>query len=231
MVLGRSPVPGNDFIRHGKIIAIHGLAGILLCLGTVSPGIGGQSGKISSSDGWVFDSAVHKGELYHQDIDGSRFPAVMMATTFDVSSDRVFAVVTDHDHFAEFIPNVVKSRIIRHEGNNQWVFHHLHFSRLIADRVYLMKSTGIGNHPQEGGYLVEWGLSEMKFPDVDLSLGLRPKAFSGFWEIRSADDGTSTEARYAVHSDPGGYIPGWLVTRMTDRYIQQVVAAVRKRLD
>ena len=41
----------------------------------------------------------------------------------------------------------------------------------------------------------------------------------------------STEAHYAVHSDPGGIVPGWLVTGMTERYIQQVVEAVRHRLE
>jgi hypothetical protein len=33
-----------------------------------------------------------------------------------------------------------------------------------------------------------------------------------------------------VHSDPGGIIPDWLVTRMTDRYIQEVIMALRRRL-
>jgi hypothetical protein len=40
------------------------------------------------------------------------------------------------------------------------------------------------------------------------------------------ENGLATEARYAVHSDPGRFIPDWLVVKMTDRYIQQVIAAV-----
>jgi hypothetical protein len=77
---------------------------------------------------------------------------------------------------------------------------------------------------------VEWVLSDEIFPGVDLSAGVRPQAFAGFWEIQPGRDADSTEARYAVHSDPGGLVPGWLVSTMTDRYAIQVVQAIRARL-
>jgi hypothetical protein len=34
-----------------------------------------------------------------------------------------------------------------------------------------------------------------------------------------------------VYSDPGGLSPAWLVTRMTERYVQQLIIAIRKHLN
>jgi hypothetical protein len=34
---------------------------------------------------------------------------------------------------------------------------------------------------------------------------------------------------YSIHLDPGGALPSWLVTPMMNRYLAQVVEAVRTR--
>ena len=140
---------------------------------------------------------------------GSAIPQVMIATRFAAPADAVYAVVTDYAHFAEFIPDVAESRIIREADGVQWVFHRLHFAGPVADRVYVMRSVGsVG----AAAYRVEWSLSPEAPPAG--AQGISPRQFSGFWELRPTTDGKATEARYAVHSDPGGRIPAWLVTRI-----------------
>ena len=114
--------------------------------------------------------------------------------------------------------------------SRQWVFHHLHFGGPAADRVYVIESSDVASRPPEQHYRVEWKLSDRHFPVLDRAAGVRPDAFSGFWDLRPLDGGTATQAVYDVHSDPGGMIPGWLVTAMTDRYIQHVITALRRRL-
>lgn len=128
--------------------------------------------------------------------------------------------------YEDFIPDVAESRIIRAAGDVQWIFHRLHFAGPVADRVYVMRS--VGRTTGTGAYRVEWALAPEAVPAGEQ--GIAPRQFSGFWELRTADDGKTTAARYAVHSDPGGRIPVWLVSRMTDRYVREVVRAVRARL-
>jgi hypothetical protein len=57
--------------------------------------------------------------------------------------------------------------------------------------------------------------------------GVIPPAFSGFWELTPSANGTATEAVYSIHLDPGGALPSWLVTPMMNRYLAEVVEAVR----
>jgi hypothetical protein len=171
-----------------------------------------------------------EGRLYHRDVPGSSLPEAMIVTRLDASPGRVFALVTNYDRFAEFIPNVVESRVLEQNGARTWVFHHLHFGGPVADRVYVIESSDASSRPLVHHYRVEWRLSARHFPVLDRASGVRPQAFSGFWDLRPLGDGASTQAAYAVHSDPGGMIPRWLVTAMTDRYIREVITALRRRL-
>lgn len=185
----------------------------------------GTAAHTTDVQGWRAVGATPEGRVHHRPMPGSAIPQVLIATRFAAPADAVYAVVTDYAHFAEFIPDVAESRIIREAGNVQWVFHRLHFAGPVADRVYVMRSVG---SVDAAGYRVEWSLSPESPPAG--AQGISPRQFSGFWELRPTTDGKATEARYAVHSDPGGRIPAWLVTRMTDRYVREVVSAVRGRL-
>jgi len=179
---------------------------------------------------WQLIADTGQGRLYHRDVADSSLPEAMIVTRLDAAPGRVFALVTDYDHFAEFIPDVAESRVLARDGERSWVFHHLHFGGPVADRVYVIESRDAVNRPTEMRYRVEWKLAGRHFPELDRTSGVRPRAFAGFWDLQPIEGGTSTQAAYAVHSDPGGMIPGWLVTAMTDRYIRQVITALRRRL-
>ena len=221
-----SPTGGKCFLaclkRAGHFTCL--VSGLFLAVP-----VAGEGADIDA-DGWRLVETIAAGQIYHREVEGSSVPWAMLVTTFDTPPERVHEVVVDYDHFADFIPNVFKSRVLAHEGKSQWVYHHLQFSSPITDRVYLIISTDRECRVQQPCYRVEWELDDRSFQDIDLSAGIQPNAFSGFWELRSTEKPNRTEGRYAVHSEPGGFIPGWLVTRMTDRYIQQVVEAVRERL-
>ena len=179
---------------------------------------------------WRMITETAQGRLYHRVVEGSSFPEVMIVTRLEAPPSRVRAAVTDYDRFAEFIPNVAESRVLQQEGGRQWVFHRLHFGAPFADRVYVIESSEAASRPRENHYRIEWTLSARRFPALDETGGVNPRALSGFWDLRPLAHGNATEAAYAVHCDPGGFMPGWLVETMTDRYIQQVIVAVRLRI-
>lgn len=220
-LLAMSTVRVNGFMNSAGKSGCVLLCGIVLLL----------TGNVQAGEGeWQLAEKAPAGDIYHREAGDSPIPWTMIATGFAASPARVHAMVTDYNHFSEFIPNVYESRVIRDTGSAQWVYHHLHFHGPIADRRYVIVSTDRDSRPEAGYYRVEWVLSDEVFPDPDLSGGVRPLAFTGFWEIQPGGDAGSTEARYAVHSDPGGLVPGWLVTTMTDRYVTRVVQAIRERL-
>lgn len=216
-VVWRSAFPGLTRQRF-PVVCILGLLPVI--------GLAGDG-----CDAWQQSGSLEAGVLYHRCERGSPVPWVMIRTHIDASPALLHALVTDYENFEGLIPNVAESRLLEKAGDTQWVFHRLHFPGPIADRIYVIRSSDAGSRPQEHYYRVVWELSDRKFPGIDTGAGVWPRAFSGFWEIWSADNGLSSEARYAVHSDPGGWVPGWLVAGMTDRYVGQVVTAIAARLE
>jgi hypothetical protein len=211
-----------------------GVAAARLCLLLAVPGLpaAAVAGTVTETGHAAWQAVIDspQGQIYHRAVAGSTLPETMILTRFAASPARVHALVTDYGHFAQFIPNLVESRVLLHTGDRQWVFHHLHFAGPVADRAYVIESSDAASRSQENYYRVDWQLSGRDFPGIDESAGITPRAFTGFWDLRPVENGLATEARYAVYSDPGGLIPDWLVASMTDRYIQQVIAAVRRRL-
>ena len=208
----------KDAVRYAVLVSV------LLLTGPLQGGVGINEG------GWHRVATTTAGQIYRRDITGSPIPWIMIVATFEATPGRVHKIVVDYDHFPEFIPNVLQSRVVASEGRDQWVYHHLTFPGPISDRRYVIRSTDSERRPAQQHYRVDWQLDNRSFPDIGLAAGIWPDAFSGFWELKAVGDSNTTVAHYAVHSEPGGFIPGWLVTGMTERYVQQVVEAVRNRL-
>lgn len=215
-----SAMKAEVFPAAGKMV---GSAGVLCCVLLASSMQAGQPP-------WVLTKTTTSGQIYHREIPGSSIPWVKIVTEYAAPPARIHAMVTDYDRFAAFVPNVTVSRVVLTEGSDQWVYHHLHFPGPVADRVYLIKSTDRTSRPEKGYYRVAWNLADRVIPDVDLTTGIRPDAFSGYWEIHPGKSAGFTEAHYAIFSDPGGFIPDWLFVKKADRYVQQVVEAFRERL-
>lgn len=197
------------------------LAGVLL---VSNPGVAGPC------DRWDLIAETAQGRIYHRCVPGSTVPEAMIETQFAAAPSQLRKLVTDYEHFEEFIPNVVESRVLKVSDGYQWVFHRLHFPGPVADRVYVLRSGETRVRNRDNHYRVSWQLVDGQLAAEDVASARVPDALSGFWEIRPAHDSATTAAQYAVHSDPGGFIPGWLVAKMTDRYLQRVIAAIRERL-
>lgn len=180
---------------------------------------------------WLPVRKFPEGTIFHRRTELSAYSWVMIRTTFAAPPEEVFALVNDYDRFAGFIPNVAESRVVLTEGHSRLVYHHLHFPGPVTDRVYLMESSDASSRPDVHDYRIEWQLSGRMVAGVDLSGGVRPNAFSGFWQLKQGALPGTTDAEYAIYSDPGGLVPAWLATTMTDRYVRQLVSAIRLRLD
>lgn len=197
----------------------------------ILPGAAVVAADAGDCDQWQQIRITTAGTIYQRCRPGSVLPEMMIRTVFQATPGKVHARVTDYDRFAGFIPNVRESRVLdRADTGTEWVFHQLRFPGPVADRVYVIRSSDHASRPQDGYYRVEWELSGRVFPVLQNARGVRPDAFDGFWDLRPIEDGKATDASYSVYSDPGGLVPAWLVTRMTGRYLQQVIMAVRKRL-
>ena len=194
---------------------------------TVSQATLPKDGRLLGN-GWHFVMERQGIRVYNRPWPGSPVPEALAYTVVQVSPGRLYDVVTDYDHFTGFIPYVTSSRILRQEGKIRLVHQHLHFPGPLADRYYTMASRAV-SEPRENTFRVEWRLVPESGGTAAGEEGIVPSAFSGFWDLTPTGDGTTTEAVYSIHFDPGGVFPAWLVTRAMNRYLPKVVDAVRAR--
>lgn len=185
------------------------------------------AGGLLSRNGWHLVTEWQGIQVYNRPWPGSPIPEALARTIIGVPPENLYAVITDYDHFTDFIPYVTRSRILRREGDTCQVRQHLHFPGPLADRHYTIASTQ--SRPPEAKFRVAWHIvPEISTVSPDAE-GVTPSAFSGSWELTPSGNGTATEAEYSIHFEPGGAVPAWLATLAMNRYVPKVVEAVRAR--
>jgi ribosome-associated toxin RatA of RatAB toxin-antitoxin module len=208
----------------------------LLFLALLRPGIAAETPTPTGDykdpllkAGWQAVSERGGLRLYNRAVPGAAVPAALARVRIEVPPARLFAVITDYDRFAEFVPYVTSSRVVRHEAGLRRVSQHLRFPGPVADRHYVIESRdSVASSPRER-WRVEWRLVPESDSPASGETGITPNAFTGYWELTPLDGGTVTDAIYSLHFDPGGALPSWLVTFAMNRYLPKVIDAVHTR--
>lgn len=167
--------------------------------------------------------------LYNRAVPGAAVPAALVRVRIEAPPARLFEVITDYDHFAEFVPYVTRSRVVHREAGLRRVSQHLRFPGPVADRHYVIESRDIITPSPQDRWRVEWRLVPKSDSPAPGESGITPNAFTGYWELTPVASGTAADAIYSLHFDPGGALPSWLVTLAMNRYLPRVIDAVRAR--
>jgi hypothetical protein len=162
-------------------------------------------------------------------VPGAAVPAALARVRIEVPPARLFAVITDYDRFAEFVPYVVHSRVVYRENGLRRVSQHLRFPGPVTDRHYVIESRDSYTPLPQEHWRVEWRLVPEPNRPAPGEAGITPAAFTGYWELAPVSSGAATDAIYSLHFDPGGALPAWLVTFAMNRYLPKVIDAVRAR--
>jgi ribosome-associated toxin RatA of RatAB toxin-antitoxin module len=169
-------------------------------------------------------------ELYRQPVTGSRFPALAARTRFPLPATAVYRIVSDYDHFPGFVPAVRESRVLERNGATARVYQRLALPAWFADRHYVLAITDRLAEAEAGRIGIDWALATEETRTLPQAEAVIPATFTGSWRLMDTAGGRACEAVYAIHVEPGGRVPAWLFGPAAERYVIDVVAAVRRRL-
>ena len=180
-------------------------------------------------DGW---SDVHNSDgirVYNRKQPDSQVYEVLARGTVGASPRAVFDVVTDYEHYREFMPYTVESRI---DGNSKsdrwiWVYERLDFP-VVNDRHFVVKVDTQTCRDLNNFYGVVWD-QDNGHPLPQNTIGILPKVNSGYWALWPINEGHETDAIYYLHSDPGGLLPSFLVNMANRTALPLVIEKVRER--
>src|SRR5438128_2378798 len=58
-------------------------------------------------------------------VPGSAIREVVAKAVIEAPSARVFTIISDYPHYPQFMPYVTESEVVKHEGEELWVFQQL----------------------------------------------------------------------------------------------------------
>lgn len=127
--------------------------------------------------------------------------------------DKVMEAIADFEHYDEFMPHTTVAEVERREGDELWFRTALDFK---------VKTVGYTLHvkldPEGRGLSWTLAAGDLSFND-------------GRWELEPyGPDQQQTFATYTAYVNPGFYVPGFMLGKLTEGSLPAVMKAVRKRV-
>ncbi len=139
----------------------------------------------------------------------------------DAPPERIWDVILDYDHYAEFYPNVHSAKITKKEGNHIYV----HFVLNVLGVLKVKYNVDHTFHKEANR--LTWKMDQTKKNDF--------KETIGFWQIWQRPDGKSLVC-YSVYVETGRWIPGFVQKAVdslgiTSWALEKVVTCMKKRVE
>ncbi len=199
------------------VLAITALAPRARALDAKAPGPGWEEAK-RTDDLVIFTRDNPK--VGTRDIDA--------VSEVDAPPAVVFEVVTDFDHYVDFMPYVKESKTAKRLSATELVVYSLLSPPIVDDRDYYIDvKTTTGSAANQGVYTSAWTSRPSYGPVRDGVV--RVKINTGAWVMEPLDGGKRTRLTYHLSTNPGGSIPTWIANLSNTKAIPNLFQAVRKR--
>jgi ribosome-associated toxin RatA of RatAB toxin-antitoxin module len=178
--------------------------------------------------GWELAREAKATRVFARSSPASRMREVLVRSRIAAPPERVLEVITDYARYAEFMPYVEESRVIRELEGASWVFNQLDFPWPIGDRYYTIEIATRRTDSEHPRIRVAWTLADPD-PILPVGRGVLINVNDGYWELQATPDGKHTDVTYYVHTDPAGALPAWAINFANARAAPEVIDAVRVR--
>jgi len=129
--------------------------------------------------------------------------------TINASPELVWDMLTDFNHHADFVPNVLRSRVIKTMGCSSIIDKEVKFAfkrvSMILEAVIVIKNRLLRWHQQKGPFRIN----------------------RGEWAIETTADG-KCRVTYILQVKPNFYVPVWMRRRLTESNVIKLFKALEK---
>ncbi|SFH14514.1 Polyketide cyclase / dehydrase and lipid transport [Nitrosospira sp. Nsp14] len=211
--------------RKLKRIRGSATAGLIVLLWCVIP-LGWSLDVQRPGTGWT--EAYRSAELviFTKDVEKGR--RIVAIAEVDARPEVVFNVVNDFDHYPEFMPYVIESRVLSRNGDSEVVAYNRIAPPFVAERDYPLKFRMTRGSLANGGvFRSEWTASPEAEPEVEGVVRIRLN--DGSWVAEPISGGSRTRLTYTLLTNPGGMIPDFVANMSNTVAIPKLFKAVMKR--
>jgi ribosome-associated toxin RatA of RatAB toxin-antitoxin module len=190
---------------------------------------------------------------YAVDVPGSGAKRGEATGVVDAPPEKVWQVVTDANNFPEFLPRIIKSRLVRFEELKR-ILQERPSSAFEAEAMFSSSPPDLSLFRIPGqkytGYFYghfqlpwpirdRWYIVRVKWDETQANRQIytcswsllvgNMREYSGEWKVEPFN-GNRTQLTYQSVIDPGGFVPKSLIKEFTSKTLPEVIAGVRKRV-
>jgi len=131
--------------------------------------------------------------------------------------DAVLPVVVDYAHYAQFMPNFTKSKVLAQRGHRAMVYMEV---SVASGAFTLWGQFKLSEHPAEGSTRV----IEARLLEGNMD------AFRATWRLTPVDGGVRTEVDFKIYVDPDMPLPSSVFSRENEKAAGKTIRALRMRI-
>ncbi len=180
------------------------------------------------ADGWEQTDQSDGVTVFRRDDPGSPFHGIRGSGVVDANVATVALVLLDDARAPEWVDSLDEARVVNVISSNEYIeYNHVHMPWPTSDREFLTRVTM--------GFDAGSRSSQIRSEPVELP-GLPPRkgdirgvlrATYTMTPIDGADGKQSTQLTVEIHSDPGGWIPAFIVNFFQKDWAHETIAGIR----
>jgi hypothetical protein len=164
--------------------------------------------------------------IFTKDVEEGR--KVLAVSDIEAPPPIVFKVLSDFEHYRDFMPYVTESRILEQKSTGETVTYARIAPPFVSERDYpLSVRTFGGAASKDGEFKIEWTAA----PDIkpEVKGVVRVRLNEGSWRGEPVDGGKRTRLTYTLLTNPGGLLPDFVLDLSNTIAIPKLFDSVRMR--
>lgn len=183
--------------------------------------------------GWTETGKSGNVTTYERERPGSSYKEVRAVGVFDSPNWMVRNVLDDADHYAQFMPYVIESRVLSRDPAKHSLLSYAKINPpVVSKRDYTIRvidESKPGPSAGEEIYVTRWEDASDKGPAEQKGF-VRVKNNVGGWLLEPIDNGQKTRATYTLWTDGGGGVPAFLLNSLNKKRLMDLFEIVEKRV-
>lgn len=167
----------------------------------------GVDGARAAEVSWRLDREQDGIVVYTRPVEGSGIREFKGSARVAASVDSIRALLRDADHFKDWFPNTIESRLLDREGNVAYQYSVLDLPWPVSDRDNVFRS-----ETETDSATGRISIRVTAAPDYhpEQPERVRVRRAIGQWLLEPVSPG-ETQVTFTMHLEPGGGVPQWLI--------------------
>lgn len=159
-------------------------------------------------EGWKLETEVAGIKVYSRNVEGSPYLQIKATAEVDAPFESVVAILTDYPNYKDWVNNISDSQVIEQASENvHYVYAYEDTPWPVQNRFCVTRMT-LNREADDAMLDFESVPRYMKSPRDAIEIARH----KGHWKVHRNRSGCEIE--YLIESNPGGYVPSWLVNQM-----------------